>query len=278
MDEQNNPGILQSSRVAKLAVAFLAVATVLVGLQALSVLNNFNESPNAQQNVIVVSGEGKVSAAPDIATISFTASEDAATASAAQSAAAKDNNAALAALKTFSIASADIQTSSYNVYPKYSTPAPCVYSASSGVSGGVMMPVPVCPPTESTVIGYTASQSVTVKVRNLDNVGSIVTALGSAGVSNISGPDFTIDNPEAVQAQARSLAIADARNQAGTLAHDLGVSIVRVVSYSENGNNYPGPVMMAADSSAGGKANVAPSVPVGQNDVVVDVSVTYEIR
>ena len=138
--------------------------------------------------------------------------------------------------------------------------------------------VPVCPPTESKVIGYTASQTVTVKVRNLDNVGSIVTALGSAGVSNISGPDFTIDNPDAVQAQARALAIADARNQAGTLAHDLGVQIVRVVSYSENGSRYPGPVMMAAESSAGGKASVTPSVPVGQNDVVVDVSVTYEIR
>ena len=275
MDEHNNSGILHTPKVARLTIAFLVAVTAFFTLQVFSVLNNFDESPNAQQNVIMVSGEGKVSASPDIATVSFTSSENAATASAAQDAAAKDTNAALAALKKFQIADKDIQTSSYNVYPRYSQPQPCVYTGAS-VSGGMM--VPPCAATESKVIGYTASQSITVKVRALDSVGAVVTALGKAGVTNINGPDFTIDNPDAVQAEARSLAIADARTQANTLARELGVRIVRVVSYSENGGRYPVAYMKASVGGVSMDSAAVPQMPVGQNDVTVDVSVTYEIR
>lgn len=275
MNENNELGILHNPRVAQFAMALLAVATLLFAVQVVAEINNFNESPNAQQNVINVSGEGKVSAPPDIASVSFTVSEDATTASVAQDAAAKKTNAALAALKEQKIEDKDIQTSSYNVYPKYSQPQPCVYNAA--VYSGVV--IPPCAQGESKIIGYTASQTITVKIRNLDSVGTTVTALGKAGASNINGPSFTIDNPDAVQAEARTKAIKDARTQADALAKDLGVHIVRVVSYSEGGNRYYAPSMKAvAMDSASGSAVTTPSIPTGENDVVVDVSVTYEIR
>ncbi len=272
MDKNHEHGLFHNRAVTNLVVAFLCAATVLVIFQALSTLDNFGESPNGAQNVVTVSGEGKVSTAPDIATISFTVSEDASTVAAAQDAAAKKENAALAALKPFNLADKDIQTSSYNVYPKYSSSQPCVYNAVNGV-------VIPCPPTESKIIGYTTSQTVTLKVRNLDDVGKIVTALGGAGISNLNGPNFTIENPDAVQAQARDKAIVDARAKAGDLAKALGVRLVRVVNYSENGGGYPVPMYGAkADAMTSSGAATVPSIPTGENTVTVDVSVTYEIR
>ncbi|MDE2079132.1 MAG: SIMPL domain-containing protein [Patescibacteria group bacterium] len=273
-------GVFHSRKVTNLAAAAIVVFMAFLVVQAIATLQNMNEPAGVPQNVITVSGEGKASAAPDIATVSFTVSQDAATVSAAQDAAAKKENAALAALKPFSIADKDIQTSSYNVYPKYSSPAPCVYNTlapSAGVSSGVAMPV--CPPTESKIIGYTASETVTIKIRNLDNVGKIVTALGGAGISNLSGPDFSIENPDLVQAAARDQAIANAKTKAEELANALGVRIIRVTNYSEGGGGYPVPMMYSKAAGLGGGAETAaPSVPTGENQVTVDVSITYEIR
>lgn len=279
-----NEGLLSSPRVAQFAVVFLGIAVAFLAVQMLVELMNVNAPTQIQQPTISVSGEGKSSATPDLATVSFTVSEDAATVSAAQAAVAKNATAALAALKGFSIADKDIQTSSYNVYPKYSTQQPCVYggvyggTSVSSSAGGVIssMPMLPCPASESKIIGYTSSESVTVKVRNLDTVGDIMTALGKANVSNLSGPNFTVENPDAVQASARTLAIADAKAKAEMLAKDLGVRLVRVVSYNEGGGYYAPRAMgvSAMDSSA----KVSLPIPVGENEVTIDVSVTYEIR
>lgn len=271
MDEHNDSGILHSPRVAQVAIALLAVVTALFVVDLAHSIYDFNRAPNDQQSVITVSGEGKAYAAPDIATVSFSVSEDAATVTAAQESATKKTNASLDALKQFSIEDKDIQTSSYNVYPRYSAPQPCVYSS--------YMP---CAASESKIIGYTASQTVTVKVRNLDTVGDIVTALGKAGISNLSGPDFTVENPDAVQAEARALAIADAKAKAQILAKDLGVRIVKVASYSEGGY-YPMYSVKSEMATGMGGAAVdsrapSPSMPVGQNQVTINVSVSYEIR
>ncbi|MDO8523637.1 MAG: SIMPL domain-containing protein [bacterium] len=259
-------GVLRSPLVARLAVAFLVAATALVALQALDILANFGAPTIPPQNVITVSGEGKVSATPNLATISFTVSEDAVTAAAAQDAAAKKINAALAVIKNLGIADKDVQTSSYNVYPRYSSPQPCYGGMPCIYNGG-----------EQTIIGYTASQTVTVKVRNIDSVGSVVSAVGEAGISNVYGPNLTIEDPNALQAQARAKAIADARAKAKTLAKDLGVRIIRVVNYSEGGG-YPifyGKGAAVADSAP---APTVPQIPAGENEIIVDVSVTYEIR
>jgi len=272
MNDLNQDGILQSRKVANVAIALMVVAMAYLAVQSLAVLQN---PPNATQNVITVSGEGKASAAPDLATISFTVSEDADTASSSQDAAAKKVNAALAALKNLQIDDKDIQTSSYNVYPRYSQNQPCIYNGP--IISGAGAAYPPCPPTESKVIGYTASQTVTVKLHDVNSVGTVVTALGQAGISNLNGPDFSVENPDAVQSEARKDAIDQAHAKAEELAKELGVRLVRVVNYSEGGGYYPGP-MMEASGAATGKAATVPSIPTGQNEVTLDVTVTYEIR
>ncbi len=265
-DHPHHHGLLKSRLVMKLFAVFLLVATIFVGAKAVNAIVNFDAVSVPPSNVITVTGEGKVSAAPDIATISFTISEDADTSAQAQDAAAKKVNVALALLKNLKIADKDIKTSSYNISPRYSQPTPCY-------SGG--------PCTYSqTVIGFTVSESVEVKVRAIDDSGKVLSALGEAGVSNLYGPNFSVENPDELKSQARKEAVAKARAQAKSLASDLGVRLVRIVNYSEGGG-YPIYYAKAADMAMGSGATPPRpevSVPTGENEIVVNVSVTYEIR
>jgi len=262
-DHPVRDGVLGSSMVARLAAAFLLVATILVGVQAVKSLMDIDTSPSPAVNTIMVSGTGKISASPDIATVSFTVSQNGDTASQAQDAATKKSNVALQVVKNLEVAEKDIKTTSYNLSPRYSY-TPC-YSS-------------YCPQTESRIVGFTVSQTVEVKIRDLDMVGKILAALGDAGVSNLYGPNFTIDNEEAIQAKARKVAIQDARAKANVLAKDLGVRIIRVVNFNENGRGpiFYGKTMDARSLESAGSPT--PEIPAGENEIVVDVSVTYEIR
>lgn len=267
-EHEHHHGFLKSHLNKKLFAAFLIVATIFVGAKAVNAIMNFDSQAQPATNVITVSGEGKASAVPDIATISFTISEDAATSAKAQDAAAKKMNVASALLKDLKVADKDIKTSAYNVSPKYSYPQPC-----TGV-------VPCVYNQEAKIIGFTASETVEVKVRVIDDTGKVLAALGDAGVSNLYGPNFTVENPDKVKAEARKEAIDKARAQAKELASSLGVRLVRITNYSEGGGYYPTPYMAKDTMSAGTVAPARPeiAVPTGENEVTINVSVTYEIR
>ncbi len=268
-DTQNGSpkkGVLENPLVGKLAAAFLLVATVFMFAKAVNAIVNFDTISQPPSNVITVNGEGKVSAVPDIATITFTVSEDSDTATHAQDGATKKVNVALALLKDLKIAEKDIKTSSYNVSPRYSYQPPC-YTYPCPYNG------------EQKIIGFTASQTVEVKVRDIDVTGTVLTSLGDAGVTNLYGPNFMVEDPDGLKAEARKEAIEKARAQAKQLASDLGVRLVRVVNFSEGGS-YPPVYYKAMDAVGMGGAPEAatPAIPAGENEIVVNVSVTYEIR
>ena len=139
-----------------------------------------------------------------------------------------------------------------------------------------------CPTGEQKLKGYQVRQTTTVKVRDTAKAGELLTNVGAKGASEVSGLTFTFDKPELVQDQARNKAIADAKDKADTLAKQLGVTLVRVVSFNESGN-YPGPIYYskAMSMDAGGMGAPAPASPeisIGQNKVTSNVTVTYEIR
>ena len=259
-------GVLENPLVGKLAAVFLLVATVFMFAKAVNAIVNFDTLSQPPSNVITVNGEGKVSAVPDIATITFTVSEDADTATHAQDGATKKVNVALALLKDLDIAEKDIKTNAYNVSPRYSYQPPC-YNYPCPYSG------------ESKIIGFTAAQTVEVKIRDIDVTGTVLTSLGDAGVTNLYGPNFTVEDADGLKAEARKEAIEKARAQARQLASDLGVRLVRVVNFSEGGS-YPTMYYKAMDAVGRGGAESAPTpaIPAGENEIVVSVSVTYEIR
>jgi uncharacterized protein YggE len=257
-----------------LLVAFLAAQTLatLTGIRYIG-------AGIAPADTIQVSGHGEIQAAPTLAEVTFSVVSDKPTAQAAQSDAAQKQAAVSAYLKQAGIAEVDIQTSGYSVYPQYSyqnavcpQPMPLTSGAASS------QPTVYCPPGKQVLTGYEASQSTTVKIRDLAKVGDVLAGVGQAGATEISSPTFTFDDPNAPQNEARQAAIADAKQKAEELAKELGVSLVRVVSFSENGSGYPRPMMYAASAAGASTKSSAPQINPGQNTVTDDVTVTYEIR
>lgn len=224
-------------------------------------------------NTVSVQGTGEVFAVPDIATFSFSVIEERATVSEAQAAAAERINSAISFLEESGIEETDIRTTSFNLYPRYEFPR--VVCPQFGP----------CPGGERMLAGFEVTQSVAVKVRDTAKAGDLLGGIGEIGVQNVSGLNFTIDDEDALKAEARGKAIEDAEAKARQLADDLGVRVVRVVSFNENNHGVPyfarSTMDFAVEESVagfGGAEMAAPKLPAGENKIVSSVFVTYEIR
>jgi len=228
---------------------------------------------NKQVNTITLSGHGEVSAVPDIANVSFTIRKEAKTVADAQSGVADVANKVMASLKANNILDKDIKTESVSFNPKYD------YVYDSKV---IMAPCTQygCPPRpgKNVITGYEAYESISVKIRKIDDTGKIIQELGVLGVTELSGPNFTIDNEDGLKAQAQKQAIDDAKEKAEVLAKNLGVRLGKITSFNDNGN-YPTPMYATAkmDSVSAIAPTVAP-VPTGENLISSDVTITYEIK
>ena len=254
---------------ASIALVFAMFALLAVGVHAFSKVDTDNSS--ATPATITVSGTGKASATPDIAQFSFTISHDAKTMSDAETAVSAQANALVTQLKAAGIADKDIQTTDFSAYPKYENQAvatPAIICASNN-----------CPPpvTNQVIAGYTASTTYSVKVRDLTKADSISAMITAANVSSVSGPNFTIDNPDLVQNSARQVAITNAKTQAQVLAKELGVHLVRITDFQENDGGAPVP-MYATAMKSDAAAAPAPDLESGETTVNANVTITYQIR
>lgn len=209
------------------------------------------------RDTITVAGEGKVTSAPDLALLNLGVRSDGATVKAAQTDNTRKMNAIIAAIKELKIEAKDIQTSGYSIYPK------------TDWSNG-----------RQNILGYTVSQNVSVKVRNLDAVGDVLAKAGELGANQIGGIEFTIDDPTSERAEARGKAIEDARKKAEQLADQLGLKILKVVTFSETSRDGipPMPYGVMEKSLAADAAQVAPDIQSGTQDVISNVNVTFEVR
>src|SRR3989344_8156349 len=208
-----------------LLACFLAVQ-VLTGLKRL----NYIGKEIYPQRTIMVSGEGETFAIPDIASFSFSVQESGKTVAEAQEKADKKIEKALASLRNAGIEDKDIKTANYNFYPKYEWEQ-VVCSALNYPNG---------PPGKNVLDGYEVNQTITVKVRDTDKAGDLVTRVGAIGASSVSGVEFTVDDREKYVAIAREEAISKAKENAKKLADDLGVRLGKMLYFNENGA-YPGP-------------------------------------
>ncbi len=209
------------------------------------------------RDTITIDGEGKVSGTPTLAEVSLGLYSEGMDVPVVQDDNNKKVNAIIAAMKALGITEADLQTSQYNISPKYD------------YTDG-----------QQRVIGYTVSQSVTVKVRDLTKVGTVLARAGEAGANQVNGLNFTIDDPTQIQQEARKEALEDARMKAKALADAMGVRLVKVVTFSESSGT-PGPIPLAYrafDKEMLASQVAPPDVQPGQLDVTSRISVTFEIR
>jgi len=218
-----------------------------------------------------VSAEGEVVAIPDVAQFTFSVITQGGTdiASLQQDNVEKTNR-AIAFVKARGVEDKDIKTRNFSLQPRYqnfSCPRPF---------GGE--PV-VCPPPEIT--GYTITQTVQVKVRDFATIGEIISGVVDNGANSVSQLFFTIDDRDKSESEARSEAIAKAREKAEVIAEAGGFKVGRLLSIQESGAPFFAVAERAFDSGFGGAVpavSPAPSIEPGSEEVTVSVTLRYEIQ
>lgn len=233
--------------------AAIAAAAVAAGFVAVSDDDESGtvvvDDGGAISRSISVAGSGSITVEPDTADISIGVQVNAATADEALSQANDAASKLIDAVKDAGVDDADIRTSGLSVYPNYAD--------------------------SSTIASYTASNSVTVTVRDIGRAGPVIDAAAAAagGAITIGGISFYVDDVEAVLGAARDEAVANARARAGQYATAAGVEVGDVLSISETGMSMP-PVYEAGDKDEGGSPT--PIEP-GSQELSVSVSVVFAL-
>ena len=203
-----------------------------------------------------VSATGEATRVPDVAIISAGVVTRASTARAALQQNAAQMERVRAALKRAGIADRDIQTSNISLNPEYRY-------------------VQDQPPR---LTGYTASNQVSVRFRDIAKSGDILDALVAEGANQINGPNLTIDKPEEALDEARTKAIAVGRARADIYARALGMRVVRLLSVSESGGGYPVPPPMPVMMEARAQGGYATKIDPGEQKVSVTLGMTFELQ
>ena len=159
----------------------------------------------------------------------------------------------VAAIRAAGIAERDIQTSGISVHPQYRY-------------GDNQPPV---------ITGYQASNTVSIKVRDIARLGEVLDALVASGANQVNGPSFEIDQPEAVYDEARQEALKQARARAEMYAKSLGMKVRRIVSISEGGGFQP-PVPMMKTMAMDARMESAPVAP-GETTLSANLDVVFEL-
>lgn len=245
-----------------MAGLFLAVVAFVIVFKALqpgwyqNIKAEITNQPYAR--TITVSADGKVTAKPDIALIDLSVVSQ----SKSVKAVTQDGNVKMGlvidAVKKLGIDSKDITSTQYNLYPNY------VYPQNA----------------PSKIDGYNLTQDIQVKIRDLNQVDDVLDAGINAGANQVGQLTFDIDDPSAVKAQAREKAFTAAKEKAQEMAKAAGVSLGRVVTFSEDSGIqppvFPNYAMKSLDTMAA--AVPAPTIEPGSMEMDLTISVTYEIE
>lgn len=204
---------------------------------------------------IVSTGDATVKIKPDIALVTVGAIAQGATAEDAQSAVADRVARILDKAKALGIAQKDVMSGGYHIDPQYA------YG----------------PNQAPRITGYQANQLIVLTLRDVNAAGKTLDALVQGDGANKVSIRFTLEDPKAAQANARSLAIADARSKADAMSGAAGVHLGRVIAVSDLGS--PQPSAFARDEAvAQPAASVPTQIPVGDLEVIVHVQVQFEIQ
>jgi len=248
--------IFAQASAPKIAHAQTAVPPTVVPPTTPTIVPPPVSAPTTQKTDIGVSGTGKVSVTPDTAIASIGVEITAPTLAEATAEASTKMTAVIDAIKAAGVAAADIQTTSYNVFPITNNPK-------EGET--------------ATITAYRVSNIVTVKIRDIAKVGTVLDAALEAGANSVNSVYFTVNDPSAAQEEARTAAVKDAMAKAQTLATAAGVQLGSIVSISEltgvpipyASNAYGG--MMAPQASGAGP------VETGSTEIIVNVEMHFEI-
>jgi uncharacterized protein YggE len=241
--------VFASTAIASIFALVVVMAVVAAGRPTVYVASPAASSTTALvQPGVITSGDATVSKKPDIASLSVGVESRQSTASAAQSDLADKAAKLIARAKALGVADKDLNTSGYSVGPYYA-------------------------PGAQTISGYQASEQLQLNWHTVDTVGKALDALVQEGGATNVSVSFGLADPKAAQAEARTLAIADARSRAQAMAGAAGVRLGQVMRVSDlTASGYP-----SAGYAINAAAPAASQLPVGELNVMVTVEVDFAI-
>lgn len=235
---------------------------IILATTAVSITSVFMALRSNNQDRFSVTGSGTVYAKADIANIQVgLRTKTFKTAAEATKESTEKMNKINAELNKLEIEEKDIKTSNYNLSPVYN------WTNSKGQE----------------LIGYEVTQTLDIKVRDLNKIGDVISKTTEQGANQIRNISFTIDDEYALKNQARELAITKAKEKAEMIAKQSGMKLGEVKSVYEDVSPIISPlaysnakVMLESADQAAGLS--APDIQAGQNEIKVDVTLTYEVK
>ncbi len=215
------------------------------------------------EHTLTVSGEGKISAKPDVAIVEMSVISQNENVELVQSENDQKMQRVVNFLKESGIDEKDIKTTQYNLQPEYD------YSWCRTTEYPVY-----CPPK---LVDYMLTQSLQVKIRDLSRVGKIIGNLSEIGVNQISDISFVIDNDAEIKSAARQKAIAEAKQKAQEMAAATNIKLGRIIEINESVSGLM-PQRMVYAKTTDELAETAAPIEIGTNEIVVSVSLIYEIK
>lgn len=247
-------------------IVFLAVLTVST---AVGVQNKIKEGRYIGQeietkNTITVSDRAEVYAKPDLALTTFSVTTEAQTVAQAMSDNTGKMNNIIDAMKDLGVKEKDLKTTTFNIYPRYEYRSAEIF--------------PPSPSGRRVLVGYEVTQSLQVKIRDLEKIGQIIQKATDQGANQVGDLQFTIDQQDEFKKQARQEAIAKAKDKAEEIAKQLGIKLVRIVNFDESGQMDRYYEFKEAVPVGLGGGETIPQIETGENKIEAIVSITYEIN
>lgn len=255
---------LISVAVISATILFLALAAY----NSVAIVGKIKQLPTigGDKGTISFTETGEVYVKPDLAIVDFSVVTEKKTVADAMSENTQKMNAVVDSVKALGVEEKDLKTTNFSIYPQYE------YQAAASQ-------IYPYPPGKRVLTGYQITQTLEVKIRNLENTGKIIEAATSKGSNEVGDLQFTIDKEDELKNQARQQAIEKAKAKAKELASELGIKLAKITSFSESGIS---PIFYAFDKSVmkigKGGAVPPPSIQTGENKISVTVSLTYQIN
>ena len=213
------------------------------------------------KNTITVSGKGEIVIKPDLAVVNFSVISEAASVDLAMAENTEKINSITGFMKNSEIEERDLKTTSFRINPRYEWHNEIIGREERRV-----------------LVGYEVYQSLEVRIRDMEKIGAIIQGGSELGANQIGSLQFTVEDRESLESQARKIAIKDAKEKAEILSDELGVRLKRIVDFSEGEYNRPFRSKEMSFESIGMLSAETPEIEVGENEIIVRVNITYEIR
>jgi uncharacterized protein YggE len=254
--QENSSGLIKPI-ISAVLIIFVFFILLFFFLKMLGSIPLFiNSVTTSKTDAFTVTGQGKVSVKPDIVSITAGITTNGTTVKDVQENINSTINKISEAVKNLGVETKDIKTGNYNIQP--------VYDYKSGTQK---------------ITGYSATTNLVIKARDLNKANQIIDTATQNGANQISGVSFEVEDRTKAENEARQKAVDDAKKQASEASKIAGFQLGKIINYSESTNDNPRPIAFNKMVPAAGGADVTQtSLEPGESEIVVNVSLSFEIR